>query len=138
MQHVIGKGARSFIARVTTFQAKCQLPIELQGNFSRKTTHRNSGLLEVQLECHGLPHEDVRVMARLKHPLQLLELPLGKVGPRPTSLSIVTLRVWKCTRRLDLEKGKCWLHFMTSLTVVAMCITVVGYKWEVDRILEYL
>ena len=51
------------------------------------------GLLEVQLESDGFPHEDVRIVTRLEHSLQLLQLPLTEVGAGPAPLVILTLRI---------------------------------------------
>ena len=58
-------------------------------------SHRDPRLLEVELEGHGLPHEDVGVVTRVEDPLQLLELPLRKVGPRTPPFGLVALRICK-------------------------------------------
>ena len=46
----------------------------------KKKSYGNSGLFEVESHGQGFPHEDVRVVARLKGPLQLFQLPGAEVG----------------------------------------------------------
>ena len=49
-------------------------------NLNFVTTHRHPGLPEPQSRCHGLPHEDVRVVARVEGALKLVQLPAAEVG----------------------------------------------------------
>ena len=53
--------------------------------------HRDPALLEVEPDGEPLPHEDVRVVTRQEGPLQLLQLPLREVCPRPTSLRLLVV-----------------------------------------------
>ena len=53
--------------------------------------HGDPGLLELELHGDGLAHEDVRVVAALEHPLQLLQLPLAEVRPRSPPLLLIIL-----------------------------------------------
>ena len=54
---------------------------------------RDPGLLQVELERDGLPHEDVRVVTGLEDSLQLLQLPLAEVRPGASPLVIFALGV---------------------------------------------
>ena len=54
------------------------------------------GLLQIQFQCDGLSHEDVRIVAGLEDSLQLLQLPLAEVCPRTSSFVILALRI--CNR----------------------------------------
>ena len=53
--------------------------------------HRDPALLEVEPDGEPLPHEDIRVVAGQEGPLQLLQLPLGEVCPRPAALGFLVV-----------------------------------------------
>lgn len=62
------------------------------------------GLHQVQPQRQGLPHEHVRVVALVESLLQLLQLPAGEIGARPSSLTtgaflIRVHRVWERGRK---------------------------------------
>jgi len=73
------------------------LPFQMD---TKKSTYRDSRLLQVQLERHGLAHEDVRIVAALEDSFQLLQLPLGEVGARSPPLGLFALGICQNERSI--------------------------------------
>lgn len=64
---------------------KVNYPSFLNGPW-RRVLYLNSGLRQVDFQCHLLPHEDVRVSGFCKQSFEDVELRAGEGGPLPPLL----------------------------------------------------
>ena len=91
------------------------------------STHRNSRLLQVELQRHRLSHEDVGVVTRQEDPLQLFELPLREVRSGTPPLRLVALGI--CLR----EEREREIHTMnipmSSYFACPRCSVARTHRW---------